>query len=281
MTIKEVEEQLGITRANIRFYEKEGLVIPKRNSVNSYREYENEDVEILRKILFLRKLDVSIEDIRSLQNEKITLNEFLESHQEYLNERAKGYESLKTKCRTMIKNSETDYKTLDVNKYGEEGYKNDYVIIRDTISNLAMIKDKVLIGILIIIEILNGFISYFLLPEQIPVEWAGMQVASYGNKLFIFLYPLLSILILLVLKIFIPGIIHIHMPLYMHRSREIGSLIGLGFVIVFLSCQTYTLLYLRGVSWSLDSMILTEIFVFYIAFIGYTVLSHIRKKTLS
>ena len=26
MTIREVEEQLGVTRANVRFYEKEGLI---------------------------------------------------------------------------------------------------------------------------------------------------------------------------------------------------------------------------------------------------------------
>ncbi|MCI5733610.1 MAG: MerR family transcriptional regulator, partial [Tenericutes bacterium] len=30
MTIKEVEKKLNITRANIRFYEKEGLLQPKR-----------------------------------------------------------------------------------------------------------------------------------------------------------------------------------------------------------------------------------------------------------
>lgn len=33
MTIKEVEEQTGLTRYNIRFYEKENLIEPTRNGV--------------------------------------------------------------------------------------------------------------------------------------------------------------------------------------------------------------------------------------------------------
>ena len=31
MTIKEVEERSNMTRANIRFYEKEGLITPQRD----------------------------------------------------------------------------------------------------------------------------------------------------------------------------------------------------------------------------------------------------------
>ena len=48
MTIKEVETLTGITKANIRFYEKEGLLAPGRSS-NNYREYSEDDVEHLRK----------------------------------------------------------------------------------------------------------------------------------------------------------------------------------------------------------------------------------------
>lgn len=65
MTIKEVEEQTGITRANIRFYEKEGLLTPGRGS-NNYREYGNDDVEHLRRIRVLRMMGVSVCQIREL-----------------------------------------------------------------------------------------------------------------------------------------------------------------------------------------------------------------------
>ena len=66
MRIQELERKTGLERPTIRFYEKEGLVIPKRME-NGYREYSEEDVELLKKIKLLRRLGMSIEKIRALQ----------------------------------------------------------------------------------------------------------------------------------------------------------------------------------------------------------------------
>ncbi len=55
MTIKELEERTGLSRANIRFYEKEGLLSPLRRE-NGYREYTEEDVQTLQRIKLLRSL---------------------------------------------------------------------------------------------------------------------------------------------------------------------------------------------------------------------------------
>ena len=38
MTVKEVEERTGLPRANIRYYESEGLIHPARGE-NGYRDY--------------------------------------------------------------------------------------------------------------------------------------------------------------------------------------------------------------------------------------------------
>ena len=59
MKIKEVEELSGMTRANIRFYEKEGLLSPQRKS-NGYRDYTEEDVETLKRIRLLRSIHISL-----------------------------------------------------------------------------------------------------------------------------------------------------------------------------------------------------------------------------
>ena len=50
MKINEVEQQAGITKRNIRFYEQQGLLSPKRNGENGYRDYSEEDVAELKKI---------------------------------------------------------------------------------------------------------------------------------------------------------------------------------------------------------------------------------------
>ena len=66
MKIQELERKTGLERPSIRFYEKEGLLSPKRLE-NGYREYSEADVELLKKIKLLRQLGLSIEKIRQLQ----------------------------------------------------------------------------------------------------------------------------------------------------------------------------------------------------------------------
>ena len=67
MKINEVEAQVGITKKNIRFYEEQGLLSPRRDSSNGYRDYGEAEVAILRQIKLMRKLGVPLEEIRRMQ----------------------------------------------------------------------------------------------------------------------------------------------------------------------------------------------------------------------
>ena len=55
MTIKEIETLSGLPRANIRYYESEGLIAPKR-AENGYREYSQADAEVLLRVKLLQAL---------------------------------------------------------------------------------------------------------------------------------------------------------------------------------------------------------------------------------
>ena len=79
MTIKELEERTGLARANIRFYESEGLISPKRLD-NGYRDYSEEDVVTLEKIKLLRELHLDLGTIRMVQEGSLTLEQALFSH---------------------------------------------------------------------------------------------------------------------------------------------------------------------------------------------------------
>ena len=68
MKINEVEQRIGITKKNIRFYEDQGLLSPRRNKENGYREYSEEDVKTLEQIKLLRKLGLPLEEIRLMQS---------------------------------------------------------------------------------------------------------------------------------------------------------------------------------------------------------------------
>lgn len=76
MTIKELEERTGMPRANIRFYEDEGLLCPTRLP-NGYRDYSEEDVLTLERIALLRQLQVDINTIRLVQKGTLTLEQVL------------------------------------------------------------------------------------------------------------------------------------------------------------------------------------------------------------
>ena len=80
MKINEVEALVGITKKNIRFYEAEGLLTPRRNSENGYRDYGEVEVETLRRIKLLRKLGFPLEQIRQMQTGSRTVGDGMRRH---------------------------------------------------------------------------------------------------------------------------------------------------------------------------------------------------------
>ena len=64
--ISEAAALSGVSVANIRFYEKEGLIAAKGRSDNGYRFYSSADVHQLRVIRRCRALDMSLDEVRTL-----------------------------------------------------------------------------------------------------------------------------------------------------------------------------------------------------------------------
>ena len=102
MKINEVEAQVGITKRNIRYYEKEGLLSPGRNSENGYRDYGEEDVATLRQIKLLRKLDVPLEEIRRMQRGDLTLTDGLRRHIIQLSRTRENLATMEALCQEMV-----------------------------------------------------------------------------------------------------------------------------------------------------------------------------------
>lgn len=107
MKIHEVERQLGISKANIRFYEKEGLLLPERKS-NGYREYGEADLARLKRILILRKLGMAIPDIQKLLDGETALSDALDENLEQLNRQLEELNGAIEICRRMKKEAGAD-----------------------------------------------------------------------------------------------------------------------------------------------------------------------------
>lgn len=117
MSIKEVEQELGITRATVRFYEKNGLIKPDRKH-NTYRVYTTEDVAELRRIVILRKLGFSVADIQGLAHGDRDLQEALEGNVEKLNEELIKIKGAIRMCQ-RLQDEKTNLMQLGEEKYWE------------------------------------------------------------------------------------------------------------------------------------------------------------------
>ena len=101
MKINEVEAAVGVTKKNIRFYEEEGLIQPRREPGNGYRSYSQEDVERLRRIKLLRKLDVPLAEIRTMLEGQCSLAEGMLHQLERLNARRTDLEEAIRFCEQL------------------------------------------------------------------------------------------------------------------------------------------------------------------------------------
>ena len=101
MKINEVEALAGISKKNIRFYEEQGLLSPRRNSENGYRDYGEAEVATLRRIKLLRKLGVSIEDIRRMLSGEHTVADGMRRHLITLERERRNLELSAELCREL------------------------------------------------------------------------------------------------------------------------------------------------------------------------------------
>lgn len=271
MTIKEVEEELNVSRANVRFYEKEGLLTARRNPINGYRDYSRENIETLKKIIFLRKLNVPIEEIKLVQLEKLSMEEMLHKQADSLEAEIKQLEQSRWICLELVKNQDFDYANLTVERYEDAVDKSGYIIFRDTISNLAAMKGKIAIWSIIIFSFILAFISYPLLPEGIVVWWNNIGKIVYGDKLLVFIFPVIASMLVFTARSWVWNFLYRNMPYYMLKVDAITTIVCLYLSILLLTSQLYAIFYHNWISWPIESSVIVEtlIFLFILLVIAY------------
>ena len=115
MTSKEMEARSGVPRANIRYYEAEGLLAPAR-AKNGYRDYSEADLAVLEKIKLLRRLGVPVEELRELQRGSRSLSQALDRRLASLAGERGTLERVEQVCGTLRQSGET-FETLEPEAY--------------------------------------------------------------------------------------------------------------------------------------------------------------------
>lgn len=147
MKINEVEKATGIRDANIRFYEKEGLISPSRNS-NGYREYSESDVRRIEQIKVLRLLEIPIPVIRKLLEDEVSLRQVLEERLEDMEIETKRLGELRSSCENILS---SNLDVADLNEDILSGGRSAWSSRLDTIIKEDIDKVFIAKGILFLI----------------------------------------------------------------------------------------------------------------------------------
>lgn len=175
MKINQVEELVGISKKNIRFYEDQGIISPERNSSNGYREYSLKDVDKLNKIKLLRRLGVPIEQIRQLQDGDLHFDKCMENHAVHLSHQQHELEITKEICSRLSQQIDC-LQELEPSKYFDEMQKLEEGGIRFMDVNNTDIKKKssraaIIIGLLMIVLMIAvvGLLVWGYFTENMPI----------------------------------------------------------------------------------------------------------------
>lgn len=262
MTIKDVEERTGLSRSNIRFYEKEKLIEPLRNESNGYRDYSENDVENIKKIAYLRTLGISIEDIRSIISEKVTLQEMLEKQKEVLKNQVTDLNKAKLMCEKMLDEESISYEKLQVEQYVtdlHDYWKDNRTVFKlDSVSFLYIWGSMLTWTMITSLCLIIGALSYSKLPTEIPVQWSKGVATSLVNKNWIFICPVICIIIRYLLKPFI----YAKLQMNNYYGEIITEYLTNYMCFIVLSVEIFSILFTFGVVKSVVVLLFVDTAIF-------------------
>lgn len=117
MQINEVANTLQISKRTIRYYEQRGLLSVKVNELNGYRQYSEEQLELLREIIYFRSLQITIKDIEKLINaSQFELRQFLINHLHVLRSQRDKLNDVITQVEQIVQFTKGDAK-MTINEF--------------------------------------------------------------------------------------------------------------------------------------------------------------------
>ena len=130
MTIKDMELQTGLARANIRYYEAEGLITPER-AENGYRDYSQEDAETLLRVKLLRALGLTVGQIKAVVRGETELDAALSARIAAIQKEKTALDRA-GEIAGRIRQAHAQFRTLDARPYLDE-MQTERVLERDTL----------------------------------------------------------------------------------------------------------------------------------------------------
>ena len=130
MRINEVAKLTGVSARTLQYYDEIGLLIPEKLD-NGYRDYSDENLDKLQKILFYRFLKFKLNEIKELLDGDIDSLKILEQQRELILKEKEKFEIIlhniektiktyKGEQKMTIEEKFNGFKKEDLNKYEDE-----------------------------------------------------------------------------------------------------------------------------------------------------------------
>ena len=130
MRINEVAKLTGVSARTLQYYDEIGLLIPEKLD-NGYRDYSDENLDKLQKILFYRFLKFKLNDIKELLDGDIDSLKILEQQRELILKEKEKFEIILHNIEKTIKTHKGEqkmtieekfngFKKEDLNKYEDQ-----------------------------------------------------------------------------------------------------------------------------------------------------------------
>ena len=184
MNIKEVEKVTGLTKANIRFYEEEGLVCPKRNEQNNYRIYTEVEIKRLQEVKKLRLLGISIPEIQKIYAEELSLQKAMERRLKEIREEERLLQETRAICQKAIRANWNlnEIDRLEIKESKEEWQERLRKLMTEDLVQTKLTRNELnnTIGLLFSAGMLISMLTVYFMNVTWIKEYMYIGVAAIG-----------------------------------------------------------------------------------------------------
>ena len=210
----------------------------------------------------LSMLGISIEDIRSIISGKVTLQETLERQNEILNSQITDLNKAKRMCEKMLGEESISYEKLQVEQYVTElqdYWKDNQTVFKlDSVSFLYIWGSMLTWITITVLCLIIGTLSYSKLPTEIPVQWSKGVATSLVNINWIFICPVICIIIRYLLKPFI----YAKLQMNNYYGEIITEYLTNYMCFIVLSVEIFSILFTFGVVKSVVVLLFVDTAIF-------------------
>ncbi len=148
MKISELCARTGVSDKTVRFYIEKGLLKKKAILVNgrNCREYEEEDVCILRDIVTLRNVGFSIQDISDMQREEADIERFVEKRLLELKKEEEKCQQLNQRLQKLTARKISSWRKVASLLQQETSTANEEIVMRWPAEEDVIEKERLSLG---------------------------------------------------------------------------------------------------------------------------------------